>query len=415
MPPSRIPPSLQPYTSLPAESSLYLLTSVLGASTNWLVVRLLCGALAENNAGSSRRSARGAEDGDIGGLSSHGSGTTGQDEEGEVAVVLVSWMRDWEFWKSESRRAGGLDLARLAQQNRFAFVDGLSSLFLPPAADQISPKTPTSTPAAPTPSAQPLRQSPLPIRPGRSIPPRSPAVPSRHPAPVAPSDQVQHVSPLAAHPANLPAQPKGFYRLTSPYLEHLEQVLSPAIAQVAQLPAGKTAPRKVLLILDAPDLLLAAVDPSSGITASSLAVSLLKLRQQVHATVLAVAADAPLISAATSASSAISSSTPLETAHASFVISQAHLADVVMSLRLLDTGFAADVSGVLRITIGNSEDEGLGEGRRLEEKEVLYFVGGDGGLGFLRGGGWREWLARESKLDPADGIIMPVSRTEGTQ
>ncbi|EON67705.1 hypothetical protein W97_06848 [Coniosporium apollinis CBS 100218] len=392
MPPSRTPPLLQPYTSLPAESSLHLLTSVLGASTNWLVVRFLCGALAENNAGSSWRSAGGAEDGGTGGLSNHGSGTTGQDEEGEVAVVLVSWMRDWEFWKSESRRAGGLDLARLAQQDRFAFVDGLVSLFMPPAADQISQQAPTSTPTAPVSSTQLSRPSPLPVRSGRSIPPRSPAVSSRHPAPAAPSDQAQHVSPLAAHPANLPAQPKGLYRLTSPALEHLEQVLSRAIAGVAQLPPGKASPRKILLILDAPDLHLAAADPSSGITASSMAISLLKSRQRVHATVLAVAADSPLVSAATSASASASttsslSSTPLETAHASFLISQAHLADVVMSLRLLDTGFAADVSGVLRITLGDAQDDGE-EGQGLVEKEVLYSVGGDGGVKvFERGAG----------------------------
>ena len=47
-----------------------------------------------------------------------------------------------------------------------------------------------------------------------------------------------------------------------------------------------------------------------------------------------------------------------------------------MSLRLLDTGTAWDVSGVARITVGGSGAvEGGGE---LEEKELLYFVGGDG-------------------------------------
>lgn len=58
-----------------------------------------------------------------------------------------------------------------------------------------------------------------------------------------------------------------------------------------------------------------------------------------------------------------------------------------MSLRLLDTGFAADVSGVLRITLGDAEDGGE-EGRGLVEKEVLYSVGGDGGVKvFERGAG----------------------------
>ena len=52
-----------------------------------------------------------------------------------------------------------------------------------------------------------------------------------------------------------------------------------------------------------------------------------------------------------------------------------------MSLRLLDTGTARDVSGVVRVTIGESvaqDDQDIQ--RRIEEKELLYFVGGDGGV-----------------------------------
>ena len=44
-----------------------------------------------------------------------------------------------------------------------------------------------------------------------------------------------------------------------------------------------------------------------------------------------------------------------------------------MGLRLLDTGTAKDISGVLRVTRGPQGDD-------LEEKELLYFVGGDGGV-----------------------------------
>jgi len=52
-----------------------------------------------------------------------------------------------------------------------------------------------------------------------------------------------------------------------------------------------------------------------------------------------------------------------------------------MGLRLLDTGTARDVSGVIRITIGDqaAEDE-QDIRRRIEERELLYFVGGDGGV-----------------------------------
>lgn len=83
---------------------------------------------------------------------------------------------------------------------------------------------------------------------------------------------------------------------------------------------------------------------------------------------MALSADAPLIN---------SQQTPLETNHAALVLGMAHQADYIMSLRLLDTGTARDVSGVVRITLGEEADV---EGRQLEEKELLYFVGGDGAV-----------------------------------
>jgi elongator complex protein 6 len=48
-----------------------------------------------------------------------------------------------------------------------------------------------------------------------------------------------------------------------------------------------------------------------------------------------------------------------------------------MGLRLLDTGTARDVSGVVRITAGGESSQ---EGIKVEERELLYFVGGDGGV-----------------------------------
>ena len=56
------------------------------------------------------------------------------------------------------------------------------------------------------------------------------------------------------------------------------------------------------------------------------------------------------------------------------MLSQAHEADVVLSLRLLDTGTAKDVSGVVRITHGS------GDVGAEEDKEYLYHVLGDGGV-----------------------------------
>lgn len=55
----------------------------------------------------------------------------------------------------------------------------------------------------------------------------------------------------------------------------------------------------------------------------------------------------------------------------------AHEADFVMSLRLLDTGTARDVSGVLRVT---GSDEGETNGLDVEERELLFLVSGDGGV-----------------------------------
>jgi len=82
-----------------------------------------------------------------------------------------------------------------------------------------------------------------------------------------------------------------------------------------------------------------------------------------------LSADAPLVS---------SQQTPLETNHAALVLGVAHQADFIMSLRLLDTGTARDISGVIRVTLG--EEAEVDDGLQLEGKELLYFVGGDGGV-----------------------------------
>ncbi|KAK2757343.1 hypothetical protein FQN54_004857 [Arachnomyces sp. PD_36] len=107
MPPSH-PHLLTPYLHLP-QYSLTVLTSVLGATSNWLVLRYLHAALSSS-----------FKDADSGGI-------------GEVAgrkrkVVLVSFLRGWAFWRAETRRLG-LDLNRLVNENRLSFVDGVSGLF----------------------------------------------------------------------------------------------------------------------------------------------------------------------------------------------------------------------------------------------------------------------------------------------
>lgn len=79
----RIPPLLEPYLAIPPEASLILLTSVLGASSNWLVLRFLHTALINPDSSSEIQ---------------------GEDE---VKVVLVSFMRDVNFWKENAKRLVG--------------------------------------------------------------------------------------------------------------------------------------------------------------------------------------------------------------------------------------------------------------------------------------------------------------------
>ena len=80
-----IPPLLEPYVHLPADGELVLLTGVLNATPTWVVSRFVSSALG------------------------YGSDAVSSDitsEDGETAVVLVSWMRDWDFWSTELRRGG---------------------------------------------------------------------------------------------------------------------------------------------------------------------------------------------------------------------------------------------------------------------------------------------------------------------
>lgn len=81
---SQIPPLLESYLSLPSETSQIVLTGILGASTNWLALRYLYSLL--RPAAAPRR-----DDDDAAG---------GED----VQVLLVSFMRDYAFWKEGAGR-----------------------------------------------------------------------------------------------------------------------------------------------------------------------------------------------------------------------------------------------------------------------------------------------------------------------
>lgn len=100
---TRIPHLLIPYLNLPP-SSLTLLTSVLGATTNWLLLRYLAYHLApriaddEGTLHGLRRAARDDGEGVEGQEKGRGQGG------GDTAVVLVSFMRDYAFWKDGAAR-----------------------------------------------------------------------------------------------------------------------------------------------------------------------------------------------------------------------------------------------------------------------------------------------------------------------
>lgn len=71
---TKIPPLLEPFLELPPEDALVLLTSVLGASANWLLLRWVYGLLKH-------------------------APQTGEDPEKDTAVVLCSFLRDGAFWR----------------------------------------------------------------------------------------------------------------------------------------------------------------------------------------------------------------------------------------------------------------------------------------------------------------------------
>ncbi|RHZ60143.1 hypothetical protein CDV55_103590 [Aspergillus turcosus] len=323
-----VPPLLAPYvTSLP-HSSLTVLSSVLDATGNWLVLRFLYAALS---------------------ASSHSHiafGSDGVDGRKKRKVVL------------------GLDLARLTDKGEFAFVDGLSELFYAPSATQRSPAPSSSPSAIPPRTVLPLRTSPGAV-PGRAL----------HPLPRPTSTVPSTASAESGRTKRLHFSGSG-----SGALDALEHDIANVIEQLKTSKAGDEGEPEVLLVIDQPDMLLAATGPNKGIGATEMGEWVMGLQEHACATILTLSADSPLIhNASTSASQ---SATPLEMEHAAFAIGSAHRAEMVMQLRSLETGAARDVSGVLRISKGGAWGRGEKTGAEgdWEEKEVLYFIQRDGGV-----------------------------------
>ncbi|KAI0886103.1 uncharacterized protein GGS22DRAFT_159895 [Annulohypoxylon maeteangense] len=283
---SRIPPLLDTYLRQPPETSLILLSGVLGSTTNWLVLRYLYSLLSipsDRVAGQDNLDVHKADD---------------------TSVVLVSFLRDYSFWKEGAGKLG-IDLDALARKAKFVFIDGLADIF-------HKPQTSTTK--------------------------RSPEITS------------------------------GKKVLSGITLQLLNKELGDAISSVQR----SSSEQKTVLIIDHLDLLLAA---SGGeVSSPGLQEMLLGIREKVHSCIITIAADEPLISP---------QATPLEKEHAALAISLAHDAYYVISLRMLNTGTARDVSGVVRVTSGGGNND---IGRAVEEQELLYFITNDGGVRvFVRG------------------------------
>lgn len=84
-----LPPLLTPYVSALPQSSLTLVSSVLGATGNWLLLRYLYAVLSSSS----------------GANATFGAGTDGLENDAKKRkVVLVSFLRGWDFWRAEAKR-----------------------------------------------------------------------------------------------------------------------------------------------------------------------------------------------------------------------------------------------------------------------------------------------------------------------
>lgn len=140
----------------------------------------------------------------------------------------------------------GLDLARLADKQQFAFVDGLSELFNKPSAASSSPMNAGSAVR----SALPLRSQP------GTVPGRGPV-----PAERSGTESLRQREPGIAKKLNL----------TGHGIAALDAMEKDIIAVIEQQKSSMTDGDEMLLIIDQPDFLLAATGASMGIGATEMA------------------------------------------------------------------------------------------------------------------------------------------------
>jgi elongator complex protein 6 len=169
-------------------------------------------------------------------------------------------------------------------------------------------------------------------------------------------------------------------------IAHIKTTITSAVSALASSPSHTL--RKMLIVLDNPDLLL-ALDPTIKPSAlTSLILTVHSLPSVSH--VLAhIQADNPLLSLSAPPQ-------PLELAHHNFLVKLGHMSRRIMGVRVLDTGVARDVSGVIRVTeqrmgwkeLGFEDGVAKNDTDAGRGKEFLYQVKGDGSVRvFERGAG----------------------------
>jgi elongator complex protein 6 len=93
--PAPIPPNLAPFVQRPAPGSLTLITSVLDAGSNWLLLRYIYAALRpEKQDGQRAKTTR------VAATAEEASDNTNED----LKVILISFLRPFELWKEMANK-----------------------------------------------------------------------------------------------------------------------------------------------------------------------------------------------------------------------------------------------------------------------------------------------------------------------
>lgn len=158
----------------------------------------------------------------------------------------------------------GLDLARLTDKREFAFIDGLSQLFFTPAPET----TVSSTLPASVQSVRLSSRMSLPIR------PQPDAIPSQS-SPIASNLNPSRASPACKQLHFSSSNPTALDALETDVASVIESLRKPSMKDGEQV-EDET---EVLLVIDQPDLFLAATGPGKGLGATEMGNWVMGLRQ----------------------------------------------------------------------------------------------------------------------------------------